>query len=64
MQMWMGGKDAVWKEIADLRLRPAVDDELGDDVQVGSGTDFVSDAGREDGEDGGGTLAADIEPGE
>ncbi len=43
---------------------PALDDELGDEVEVGARVDVVRDAGGDDGEDRGGALAADVEPGE
>jgi len=52
--------DAIGKEIAELLLGPAVEDELGHEVQIGSWVDVVRDAGGDDGEDGGGAGAAEV----
>src|SRR6202142_1873565 len=60
----MRDRDAVWQQLAQLGLRPAVDDERGHQVQVGTRVDTVGDAGRDDGEDGRGPLTAEVFPGE
>ena len=60
----MGSENSIGQELAKIPLRPAIYDELGHEVQVGAWIDIVSDAGGDDAEDGCGTLAADVEPGE
>ena len=56
----MSFDDAVGQELAKAGLRPAVDDELRDGVQVGARVDLLRDAGAEDREDRRGALAAEI----
>jgi hypothetical protein len=60
----VGVEHAVRKKLADFLLRPPVDDGVNDLVQVRAGVDVVRDAGRDDGEDVGGAMAAFVEPGE
>jgi hypothetical protein len=55
---------AVGQQIAQLGPGPAPHDELRDEMEVGAGVDVVRDAGADDRQYGGGTLAAEIEPGE
>ena len=56
--------EAVGEEIAELRLRPAPEEELGGQVQVGARVDAEGDAGRDDGQDCGGALTAEVYPSE
>ncbi len=64
VEVGVSGEDAIGQEVAQLRLRPIVNDELGDQVQVGARIDVVRDASGDDGEDGCGALSAEVEPGE
>jgi hypothetical protein len=57
-------QDPIREQLAELGLRPALDDEPGDEMQIRTRVDVVRDAGRDDREDGRGALAADVEPGE
>lgn len=54
----------IRQEFAEPAMRPPGDDEARDHVEVGARIDVVLDAGRDDRQDGGGALAADVEPGE
>jgi len=63
-QLRVGGDDAIGQKVAQLRLRPAVDDELGDQVKIGARIDVVRDASGDDAQDGSGAFATEIEPGE
>lgn len=56
--------DPIGQQVAELGVRPALNDESGDQVQVGARVDVMRDAGGDDGEDGSGAFAADVEPGE
>jgi hypothetical protein len=58
----MGGGQAIGKQLAELALRPAVDQELRDKVKVRARVDAAGDAGGDDGEDVSGTLATDVAP--
>ena len=60
----MSDQDPIGEQFAELGLRPATDDEAGDEMQIGTRVDVVRDASRDDLEDGRGALAADVEPGE
>jgi len=60
----MRGEDAIGKEVANVRLRPSVDDESRDEMQVGARVDVVRNGGRDDREDVRGALSAVVEPGE
>lgn len=60
----MVGDDPIGQEIAQLFLRPALNDELRDEVQVGARVHVVRDARGDDRQDGGDPLAAIVEPGE
>lgn len=53
---------AIGQEIAKLGLRPSVNDELGDEMNVCARVDLMRDARRDDAQDRRGTLAALIEP--
>ena len=60
----MCDNDPIGQQLAQLPLRPTTDDEARDQVEVGAWVDVVCDAGRDDRQDGGGALAAEVEPGE
>jgi len=64
VELRMGGEDPIGEQIAQLGLRPALDDVPSDEMQIRTRVDVVGDAGRDDGQDGGGALTADVEPGE
>ena len=64
VQLRVRGEHAVGQQLAQLRLRPAVHDELRDEMQVGARVDVVRDAGADDRQDRRGALAAEVEPGE
>jgi hypothetical protein len=49
-------EDPIGEESAQPALGPTGDDELGDDVEVGSRIDVVRDARPDDREDGGGRI--------
>lgn len=58
----MSDQDPIGEQFAELGLRPATDDEAGDEMQIGTRVNVVRDASRDDQEDGRGALAADVEP--
>lgn len=60
----MSESDAIGEQVAEIFLRSTMDDELGDEVQVGSRIEVVRDTGSDDREDRGSALATRIEPGE
>jgi hypothetical protein len=47
----MRNREAVWQQLAQLAVRPPVDDERSDEVEVGTRVDAVRDAGGDDGQD-------------
>jgi len=53
---------SIREQVPQLRVGPALDDEPSDEMKVGAWVDVVGDAGGDDGEDGRGALAADVEP--
>ena len=55
--------DSIGEQVSELGLGPSVDDEPGDEVEIGSRVDVVCDAGSDDGQDVGGALAAEVLPG-
>jgi len=55
----VGGDETIGQEVAKLALGPA----LGGEVQIGARIHAVCDAGADDGENVGRTLAAEIFPG-
>ena len=55
-------ENAIRQEVAEPGLRPSVDDELRDEMEIGAWVDVVGDARRDDREDARGALAAEIEP--
>ncbi len=59
----MSAAHPVGQQIAEFRLRPAVHDELGDEMEVGARIDVVRDAARDNRQDRGRSLATDVEPG-
>jgi hypothetical protein len=54
----------IRKQVPQSRVGPALDYEPSDKVEVRAWVDVVGDAGGDDGEDGRGAFAADVEPGE
>jgi hypothetical protein len=54
--------DAIGQQLAQSFLRPPVDEELRDEVEVGTGVDLVGDAGAHGSQDVRGALAADEDP--
>ena len=50
----------VWQQIAEAIVRKAVDDELRHDMQIGARVDPMGNAGAQDRENGGRTLATEI----
>jgi hypothetical protein len=57
-------QDLVGEQVAKPAVRPALDEEARDQVQIGARVDVVRDAGRDHGEDIGGAFAIDVKPGE
>lgn len=55
-------EDAIGEQLTKPLLRPALNDEARDEMEVGARVDVVSDACGDDREDGGGALAAEVEP--
>src|SRR5258708_39209697 len=53
----MRGEDSIREEFAKLGLGPAIDDEIGEQVEVGPRIDLMRDAACNNGEDGCGALA-------
>jgi hypothetical protein len=53
---------SIGKQVAEFGLRPAAHEKRRDEMQVGARTDVVRNAGRQDGEDTGGTLGSLVEP--
>lgn len=64
VQLWMQAEDAVREQVTQTRLRPAAQDQLRGAVEIRARVDVVSDAARDDRQDRGGALAAEVEPGE
>jgi len=54
--------EAVREQLAQLGVRPAVDDERHDKVEVGTRVDAVGDTGRDDGQDARSPLTAEVVP--
>ena len=48
----MRDRKAIWQELAQLGVRPPVDDERSDQVEVRARIDALGDAGGDDGQDG------------
>ena len=60
----MRDRKAVWQKFAQLGVRPPVDDERDDQVEVRARVEAVGDAGGDDGQDGRSPHSAEIFPGE
>jgi hypothetical protein len=58
----MVGDDSIGQQLTELGARPASDNEPGGEVQVRARAEVMRDAGRKDGEDGGGAVASLVEP--
>lgn len=56
--------DAIRQQVAELGVRPSLDDEPRDKMQVGARVDLVRNAGGDHRENGSGAFAAVVEPGE
>ena len=62
VEVGMVAEDAVRKEFAEPGVRPTVDDELGDEVEIGARIHIVGDASADDRKDGGGAFAPFVQP--
>jgi hypothetical protein len=62
VQLRVYGEHPIGQELSQLRLRPALHDELRDLVQVRARVDVVRNAGADDRQDRSGALTAEIQP--
>jgi hypothetical protein len=63
-KLGVSGEHAIWEEFAELALRPALQDEFGDEVQVGARINVVRDARGDDTQDRRGAFSTFVHPSE